>query len=172
MAFRPRHEIANATQLDQRQRHRVVPGWLDVGLHAHARFRSDPGANRRGHNPQSDTMILESSGEELISPPIWVDLQATDWNGLLRLDFPGTVRSLDEYGITLSAGRRLLCFDEDADVSGNVDDLVAVVVAIYDEDEGRWVADVDWENVVHVSMLTALERDMYRKFRPQSIGKA
>lgn len=62
-------------------------------------------------------------------------------------------------------------FDEDADQLGLVDDIVALGFADLDDEEGRWVAVVDWDVVCHVSELTAEEAKAYRAFRPQATGE-
>ena|SRR6266545_3221859 len=115
-------------------------------------------------------MITTEDGA-LISRPVWADFQGRDWKDRVRLDLPGTQRDLAEHGAELTAGLRVVLFDEDADTEGKVDDLVVVGEIEFDEGERRWVARVDWAQVTHVSRLTEGEADAYRRYRPQSVGR-
>ncbi len=57
-------------------------------------------------------------------------------------------------------------YTEDADAEGRIDDLVTVGTVRYDDDEGRWAAEIDWERLVHVSELPSDEAQRYRDGRP------
>ncbi len=109
-------------------------------------------------------MITDPDGK-LISSPVWVDFMRTDWERRVRLDLPGTRADLDRSGIDLVEGRQLVLYTEDADSSDAVDDLVAVGLARYDEEEGRWVAEIDWAEMRHVSELPDSEAQVFRKHR-------
>jgi len=80
----------------------------------------------------------------------------------------GSVRrdDLRRWGIELADGLRLVLYTEDADAEGRIDDLVTVGTVRYDDDEGRWAAEIDWERLVHVSELPSDEAQRYRDGRP------
>jgi hypothetical protein len=109
-------------------------------------------------------MISDEKGQ-LISPPVSVDFMRTDWERRVRLDLPGTCRALQRWGIELVDGLRLVLYDEDADADGRIDDLVAVGTVRYDRDEDRWVAEIDWEKLIHVSDLPPDEAQRYHDQR-------
>lgn len=111
--------------------------------------------------------MITSPGGDLWSPPIWVDFMHLDWEGRVRLDFPGTQRDLDRFKLELHDGRPIVLYEEDANDLGQIDDLVALGLARFDEDEGRWVAEA-WEPTVHVSELDPNSRRLYLEFRPMN----
>jgi hypothetical protein len=114
--------------------------------------------------------VVDASGV-LISPPVWSDFQGADWDGRLRLDRPGSIDDLERNDLALHEGMRLVLYDMDADDKRRTDDLVAVGIVEWDAEEGRWVCAVNWDDVDHVSALSAAEQQEYRRYRPESIGQ-
>jgi hypothetical protein len=110
--------------------------------------------------------MIRRSETELWSPPVIVDFMYRDWNGNLRLDLPGTLRDVERWGLTLIDGMKLVLFEEDQDLAGEPDDLIGVGVAIFDHEEGRWVAQ-DWEATIHYSELTSESKALYDVLRPK-----
>src|SRR5581483_9474901 len=98
----------------------------------------------------------------LWSLPIWVDFMNVDLNGCLPLDYPGTRRDLDAWGVELSEGARVVLYEEDGDGDGQVDDLVAVGTFEFDGNEGRWVVE-NWEPTTHASELDEESRQLYER---------
>jgi hypothetical protein len=80
----------------------------------------------------------------------------------VTLDLPGMRHDLERWGIELVDGMRLLLYTEDADSDGKLDDLVMVSTIRYDGDEDRWIAEVDWNALIHVSDLAPEEAQRYR----------
>lgn len=107
-------------------------------------------------------------GHKLISPPVWADFNRFDDFDRVKLDCPGTVNALKQYGIVLKKGLRLLLYDVDLDENRLIDDLVAVAV-VKSVNQGVWVADIEEGAFRHVSELDANEQRAYRRFRP-SVG--
>jgi hypothetical protein len=87
------------------------------------------------------------------------------------LDLAGTVEDLTRLGIDLEEGKQILLYDEDADRNGVVDDLVAIGKVSYDSEERRWVAEVSWDDVKHVSELPPDQAEAYRVYRPTRRGQ-
>jgi len=114
--------------------------------------------------------ILNEDGQ-LLSPPIWADLQAPDLpDGRMDLNRPNIVSALADHGIVLFDGMPILLYGEDGDEHGRIDDLVVVGTVEFDVVGSRWLAKVDWESFLHVSELTDREVQAYRAYRPQ-IGR-
>jgi hypothetical protein len=90
-----------------------------------------------------------------------------DLNGCLPLEYPGTKRDLDAWGVELLDGMRVLLYEEDADASGRRDDLIAVGILRFDPDELRWVAE-NWEPTTHASELDEESRRLYEAGRGRS----
>src|SRR5207244_13218797 len=105
---------------------------------------------------------------EMYSPAVWGDFMHTDWERRIRLDVPGTERDLKALGIDLREGARIVIYQEDANAKGTTDDLITVATMHFDEEENRWVAIVDWDEVKHVSDLTETEAARYRLLRRPS----
>jgi hypothetical protein len=105
-------------------------------------------------------IALRRGDGRLWSLPIWVDFMNVDRNGCIPLDYPGTRRDLNLWGVELCAGMRIILYEGDADDSGQIDDLVAVGIVRFDADERRWVAE-SWEPTVHASELDQESRQLY-----------
>lgn len=71
-------------------------------------------------------------------PRIWVDFQNSDPKGRVRLTSVGTVQELSRLGIVLREGLEVLLYCRELEAEG---------VVVYSEDEKRWVATLDWQNV-------------------------
>ncbi len=110
--------------------------------------------------------MIRRSEYALWSPPISIDFMARDWDGNLLLDRPGTVKDLERWGIELADGMKLVLFDTDGSERQIPDDLVGIGVAMFDPEEGRWVA-TDWTWPVHYSALDDDSQALYRIYRPQ-----
>lgn len=72
---------------------------------------------------------------------IFVDFHNADRQGRVRLNTQGTFRDLEQLGLELSPGMTLRLTDLDLEVDGKVE---------YSEDEGLWVARIDWRALQEV----------------------
>jgi hypothetical protein len=75
----------------------------------------------------------------------------TDNAGRLVLICNGTTRDLEQYGIVLEDRLALTFYMDDADDSGDQDDLLVNGVVEYDEAAQHWVAVIDETTFRHVS---------------------
>jgi hypothetical protein len=71
-------------------------------------------------------------------PSIFADFQNADPRGRLRLNCDGTAGDLATKGVVLREGLTLELYD---------DELAADGVATYSEEEGVWVAIIDWKAI-------------------------
>jgi hypothetical protein len=109
---------------------------------------------------------IRRSASELWSRPVSVDFSAPSAEGLVRLDKPGTIRDIDEAGIELAEGVRLVLYESDGDELGRYDDLIGVGVVKRSSIDGSWIAD--FESLAHHSELHPAAQKLYRQFRPQN----
>jgi len=73
-------------------------------------------------------------------PSIFADFQNADPRGRLRLNCAGTINDLAAHGIELREGLPLELYD---------DELAANGIVEYSEEEGVWVATIDWNAIRH-----------------------
>ena len=69
-------------------------------------------------------------------PRVFADFHNADSHGRLRLNCIGTVRDLARQDVRLRDGTALRLYSEDLEVDG---------IARYSEEEGLWVAVIDWK---------------------------
>lgn len=86
-------------------------------------------------------------------PRVYVDFLATDDEGNLLLDRYGTVRDLEQQGVTLKEGLLLACYSDDADDNGQPDELRVEGRVTYNAEEKCWVAVIDRNAIRHASEL-------------------
>ncbi len=84
-------------------------------------------------------------------PRIYADFQNTDDENRLRLTCAGTRDDLRRLGLELARGLVLTFYSDDADDQGRPDELRAEGMVDYDEDQGCWVASIDWGAIRHAS---------------------
>jgi hypothetical protein len=82
---------------------------------------------------------------------IYADFNNLDNHNRLKLTCSGTIADLAHQGIALEEGLTLTFYMDDADDSGEPDELLADGVVHYDEVECHWVASVDWSALRHAS---------------------
>ena len=82
---------------------------------------------------------------------IYVDFHKVDNQGRLVLTTLGTIKDLDRYGIELKEGMRLAFYSDDEDMEGHPDELRVDGTVLYDTDRGRWIAEIDWNEIRHAS---------------------
>jgi hypothetical protein len=85
------------------------------------------------------------------TPRVYADFQNLDDVNRLKLTCQGTLADLERQGIELREGLMLTFYTDDADDEGKPDELRAEGVVGYNEDEGCWVAAVDWSALRHAS---------------------
>ena len=100
-------------------------------------------------------------------------LASLDWDRRIKLDKPGTQRDLARHGVELVDGLRLVLWDYDGDKAGNVDDLIGVGAAVFDGEEGRWVAEgrftyPHFQDIIHFSELDPKSKERYRVYRREN----
>jgi hypothetical protein len=83
-------------------------------------------------------------------PRVYADFNNADPKGRLRLNCAGTIADLSRLGVQLREGLVLTVYMDDTDDHDQPDDLEAVAVVEYSQDEG-WVARIDWAAVRHAS---------------------
>jgi hypothetical protein len=91
-------------------------------------------------------------------PKVYADFSNLDDSNRLRLNCAGTIDDLARQRIELREGLALTFYMDDADDHGQADELRADGVVQCDENDGSWVASVDWSAVRHESdegILTA-----------------
>ncbi|PYP89929.1 MAG: hypothetical protein DMF61_01640 [Blastocatellia bacterium AA13] len=86
---------------------------------------------------------------------VYADFQKVDDDRRLILTTRGTMRDLAFFGIELQDGLILTFYSDDADDSGNKDDLVVKGVVHYDRRSERWVAEINWNEIKHESEIRA-----------------
>jgi hypothetical protein len=82
------------------------------------------------------------------SPPIYWDFNRTLPSDRFRLDHPALLSELASHQVELSEGLRLNLWDEDADDSGQRDDLVATGTVTWSRSDDTWIIEIDaWAHV-------------------------
>lgn len=71
-------------------------------------------------------------------PTVFADFHNADPRGRLRLNCIGTIRDLGAKRITLTEGLHLTLSDDELEVEGEVH---------FSEEEGLWVAVIDWDAI-------------------------
>jgi hypothetical protein len=84
-------------------------------------------------------------------PRIYADFNNLDSQNRLRLTCQGTLDDLKRNGIQLHEGLRLTFYMDDADDSGQPDELRIDGTIQHGENGGDWVAVVDWAEIRHAS---------------------
>jgi len=88
------------------------------------------------------------------TPRIYVDFLKTGGRAnQVVLDTAGTLSDLERHGIVLGEDLVLHLYNDDADESGQPDDLIVDGVAHFDEQSGQWVAIYDPTAFMHESDL-------------------
>lgn len=85
------------------------------------------------------------------TPRVWVDFMKTDNDRRLLLTTRGTLEDLERHGIQLQEGLVLTVYSEDADNSGDADNLLGRGVVHFDHNANRWVLELDWTSLKHQS---------------------
>jgi hypothetical protein len=86
------------------------------------------------------------------TPRIYVDLLNTGGRAnQVVLDTAGTLSDLERHGIVLREDLVLHLYSDDADESGQRDDLIVEGVVHFDEQNGRWLAIYDPAAFMHES---------------------
>jgi hypothetical protein len=109
--------------------------------------------------------MIRKDEYSLWSPPIWVDFMARDANWRVPLDYPGTVNDLSRSGLTLADGMYLTLYTHDATADDDLDELVALGSAEFDNSLSKWFASVDPDSFVHVSEMDEPDQHLYRAAR-------
>jgi len=73
------------------------------------------------------------------TPIVRVDFQNADKSGRVRLNTAAALADLRRQQVTLEAGAELLLVDAELSAKGR---------AVFSENEGIWVAAVDWDAVI------------------------
>ena len=111
----------------------------------------DPGSTARRKLP-----IGQPKGEAFMAgtPRIYVDpLNTGGRANQVVLDTAGTLSDLERHGIVLREDLVLHLYSDDADESGQRDDLTVEGVVHFDEQNGRWLAIYDPAAFIHESDL-------------------
>ena len=87
----------------------------------------------------------------MASPRVYADFQNLDDENRLRLTCAGTRLDLERQGIELREGMTLILYTDDADVEGQLDELLAEGVVHYNQAEKCWVAEINWREIHHAS---------------------
>ncbi len=87
----------------------------------------------------------------MIKPRIYADFHNADIQGRLRLTCTGSIKDVEEQGLTLREGMLLTLYSDDADATGHPDELLVDGVVSFSEDEQCWVAAIDWSAIHHAS---------------------
>ena len=85
------------------------------------------------------------------TPKVYADFQNLDDFNRLRLTCVGTLEDLADRGIELKEGMSLTFYTDDVDDQGQPDELLVEGTTHYNEDEGCWVASIDWSAIRHAS---------------------
>jgi hypothetical protein len=91
-----------------------------------------------------------------MSERIYADPHKTDGQGRLLLTTLGTKADLDRYGVALEEGMHLDFYTDDANDSGNRDDLLFSGVVFYNAELKAWVASIDWGRLQDASDFDAV----------------
>lgn len=75
-------------------------------------------------------------------PRVYADFNNADAQGRLRLNCVGTIEDLARQQIVLQEGARLLLTSDGLEVEGTTQ---------YSQDEGLWVAVIDWDAIRETS---------------------
>ena len=104
----------------------------------------------------------------MITPRIYADFQNLDDENRLILTCAGTLQDLARHGIQLYDGLVLSFHTDDADDTGQPDELWAEGVVHYDEGHQCWVAAIDWSDLRHASgeLAPGRERKEVAQTRP------
>jgi hypothetical protein len=87
-------------------------------------------------------------------PRIYADFMKWDGDGTSRwliLTCRGTFEDLSRLGLQLTEGMVATFYMDDADDTGNSDDLEADGVVHFDATNNHWVAIIDWKLIQHAS---------------------
>ncbi|MBI5692758.1 MAG: hypothetical protein HZC55_21990 [Verrucomicrobia bacterium] len=84
-------------------------------------------------------------------PRIYADFNKQDTKGRLVLTCAGTRRDLQQIGLTLSEGLKVLLYSDDTDEKGRPDDIEVEGVVKFDPANGRWVAEYRPAEIRHMS---------------------
>jgi len=84
-------------------------------------------------------------------PRVYADFQNLDNFNRLRLTCAGTLEDLARENVRLTEGLILTCYMDDADEQGRPDELMADGTVQFNQEEGCWVAVVDWSALRHAS---------------------
>jgi hypothetical protein len=87
----------------------------------------------------------------MAEPRVYADFQNADVKGRVRLNCAGTTRDLARQQASLHKGLVLSLYADDADAEGRPDELEALGVVEYSDEERCWVAVIDWNAVRHAS---------------------
>ena len=74
-------------------------------------------------------------------PRIFADFHNADEQGRIRLNCVGTIEDLSSQNIKLQNGKLLTIYSEELEVDGAIQ---------YSEEEGLWVAVIDWKQIRQV----------------------
>lgn len=102
----------------------------------------------------------------MTKPRVYADFHNADTRGRVRLNCTGTVEDLTAQGIELREGLALTLYSDDADENGNLDELLADGTVSYSDDEGCWVATIDWDAIRHASGARAQANGSGRAGKP------
>jgi hypothetical protein len=84
-------------------------------------------------------------------PRLYADFQNLDDENRIRLNTVGTLRDLSRLGIELAVGMEITLYTDDADESGQPDDLMVDATVQYSSNDNNWVAAADWSSLRHAS---------------------
>src|SRR5438876_275625 len=88
---------------------------------------------------------------EMTSPRVYADFQNLDGSNRLRLTCAGTLDDLSRQQMELREGLVLAVYMDDADDEGRADELRALGTVHFNQEEGCWVAAIDWSALRHAS---------------------
>lgn len=89
--------------------------------------------------------------------PIYADINKYDAETRLILTCYGSQKDLDEQGIVLYQGLELLFYSDDQDETGQDDELIFKGVVEHDDENDRWTARINWDEIKNRSQLTTEE---------------
>lgn len=84
-------------------------------------------------------------------PRVYADFNKQDKEGHLVLNSVGTQRDLQQLGLTLRDGLKLLLYADDTDENGNPDDIEVEGVVRYDSANNQWIAVYQQTAIRHAS---------------------
>src|SRR5262245_7276374 len=87
----------------------------------------------------------------MTAPRVYADFQNLDDENRLRLTCAGTGEDLARQGVQLRVGLALTLYMDDADDTGQPDELLADGVVQYNREQRCWVAAIDWSALRHAS---------------------